>query len=258
MVILTRRSPPFMRVISMVPSWTETLLEAGLQVVGRTRFCIHPEPEVEAIPRVGGTKDWNWERILELKPDLLVLDQEENPKWMAEQTDIPYWASHIRGIESVAAALLDLSDRLKSQPLAALASRWERVDRLPALAEPRYAGVLEWGRRPLLPVKRVVYIIWRDPWMGIAPQTFIGSVLSRLGLPLPAFETAYPELDLATFPVENTLLLFSSEPYPFMRKREGIHELGFPYAFVDGESFSWFGVRSLRFLELSLDHKENT
>lgn len=231
----------------MVPSWTETLLEAGVEVVGRTRFCIHPP---SSVVRVGGTKDWKLPRVLSLKADLLVLDREENPQFMSVDSGLPVWASHIRSLEDVAPALRDLSGVLGCGLLADWSVRWEAVGAAPACAG--FPGIVEWGRRPSSEVRSVVYVIWRDPWMAVGPDTFIGSALAKTGYPVFGFGEKYPVVDFASFDCESTLILFSSEPYPFLRKREGLAELGFPYAFVDGESFSWFGVRALRFLESAL------
>ncbi len=231
----------------MVPSWTETLLEAGVEVVGRTRFCIHPP---SSVVRVGGTKDWKLDRVRSLKADLLVLDREENPLFMSEDSGLPVWASHIRSLENVAPALRDLSGVLGCGLLRDWSARWEAVAAAPA--SDGFPGIVEWGRRPSSEVRSVVYVIWRDPWMAVGPETFIGSVLAKTGYPVFGFAEKYPVVDFADFDRSSTLLLFSSEPYPFLRKREGLAELGFPYAFVDGESFSWFGVRALRFLESAL------
>jgi hypothetical protein len=94
-------------------------------------------------------------------------------------------------------------------------------------------------------------MIWRNPWMSVSKQTFIGSMLETCGFGpfLRDFETKYPQIDLAAFKPANTLLLFSSEPYPFLRKRSVLKPVTHPYAFVNGECFSWFGVRALKFLE---------
>lgn len=231
----------------MVPSWTETLLEAGVEVVGRTRFCVHPP---SSVVRVGGTKDWNLPRVLSLGADLLVLDKEENPLFMSLDSGLPVWASHILSVGDVGPALRDLSLVLGCGRLAEWAARWSEV----AVAEPcaGWPGIVEWGRRPQGEVRSVVYVIWRDPWMAVGPDTFIGSVLRKTGYPVHGFSEKYPVVDLSGFDRDSTLLLFSSEPYPFLRKRQGLEGLGFPYAFVDGESFSWFGVRALRFLESTL------
>ncbi len=223
----------------MVPSWTETLLECGLEVVGRTRFCIHPHDRIKAIPRVGGTKDWRLEKVRRLNPDLVVLDEQENPRSMAE-AGLPYWASNVRSVADMPRELRSLG--ALTGGLEELALRWERL--------PRKRGELpvEWGSKPTGPVTSVVYVIWKDPWMAVGPSTFIGSVLEWLGWPCHPFPESYPTVNLTTLP-QGTVLLFSSEPYPFHRKRDGLAELGFPYGFVDGASFSGFGVRTLRLLE---------
>ena len=244
-----------MRVVSLVPSWTETLLEAGVNVVGRTRFCIHPQPAVRAIPAVGGTKDWNFAAVKALKPDLLILDKEENPKFMAEQHEVPYFATHVDGVSAVAGELRSMAKAVGKERLIELAREWDDIAKWPGL-EPwsdfsDIPGVIEWGRKPSTQVRTVLYVIWKNPWMVISADTFIGSVLEKCGLSayLPRFSTKYPEIEFKDFVPEETLLLFSSEPYPFLKKREELFSLSNPYAFVDGESFSWFGVRCLRFLQ---------
>jgi len=244
-----------MRVVSLVPSWTETLVRAGVNVVGRSRFCIHPKERVPEIPAVGGTKNWDFEKIKALKPDLLILDQEENPKFMAEQNEVPYLATHVESIRSVPGELAKLSIRLNSPDLAALARRWELIAAWEGLARwvpsDPIPGLIEWGREPNGPVHSLIYVIWRNPWMTVSKATFIASVLEKCGMGpyLLDFSAKYPEFDLSTYPVAETLLLFSSEPYPFLKKKSVLNPVLNPYAFVDGESFSWFGVRSLEFLE---------
>ena len=108
-----------MRIISMVPSWTETLLECGENIVGRTRFCVHPKETVESIPCVGGTKDIDWEKIKSLNADFLVLDAEENPKKFLEDSPIPCIATHIENVANVATALRNLNAHLKNPKIAA-------------------------------------------------------------------------------------------------------------------------------------------
>jgi Family of unknown function (DUF5522) len=247
--------PGTVRVVSMVPSWTETLLECGANVVGRTRFCIHPSEKVTPIPSVGGTKDWKFDSV---SADLFVMDREENPEPMAKAAPGSVWASHVRSIEDMPAALDALADVLAddlagdlgvSSRLRKLAGRWRRVVAAPAVAGP-FPGVLEsFGGEVST---RVVYLIWRDPWMCVSSETFIGSVLRKLGREVwPLTGAAYPEIQLEEIPADCTLL-FSSEPFPFARRRDEIAALGRAAAIVDGESFSWFGVRSLRFLERAL------
>jgi len=242
-----------MKVVSLVPSWTETLLAAGLDVVGRTRFCIHPEQSVKNIPIVGGTKNWTWEKIVEIKPDLILLDREENPKFMSEQNTFPWHASHVQNISDMPDQLNQLAKLLNNSELQNLSDRWKNI--LPkkkhnALSD--LPGIIEWGNRPTQPIKKVLYLIWKDPWMTVSQDTFIGSILNMFGVELIQFPTKYPEINLDDYDPNETLILFSSEPYPFLKKKEDLGYLAFPYAFVDGESFSWFGIRSLQFLEKNL------
>lgn len=245
-----------MRIVSLVPSWTETLLEAGCDVVGRTRFCVHPEPVVKSIPIVGGTKDWHFERILSLKPDILVLDREENPKSMSEQAQIPFVDTHIETVADLPKELAKLAAALKAPKLSEFGRGWEAVLAKKPLPEwdgrSDFPGLIEWGVKPQAPISHLEYIIWKQPWMGVAQKTFIGSMLERCGWQglLPKDHSSkYPELKLDQRDKHSTLLLFSSEPFPFLRVKNSLAELGFPFALVDGENFSWFGVRSLRFLE---------
>ena len=116
-----------MRVVSMVPSWTETLIEAGVDVVGRTRFCIHPSDKVKSIPVVGGTKDINWEKLKSIEFDLLLLDKEENPKEMAIEAQCAFVATHIKCCDDVISELRSLSVILKNQSLNSFAERWKKV-----------------------------------------------------------------------------------------------------------------------------------
>jgi hypothetical protein len=106
-----------MRVISLVPSLTETLVEAGVNVVGRTRFCVHPKDKVAAIPVIGGTKDLKQELIERLKPDLVVMDKEENTREMAEKLKFKIHATHVDSVLSLQSTFLDLSRILQNQQL---------------------------------------------------------------------------------------------------------------------------------------------
>jgi hypothetical protein len=246
----------------MVPSWTETLLECGAEVVGRTRFCIHPRGLVDAIPRVGGTKDWAAEKLRAAAPDLLVLDREENPRALAEEAPCAVLDTHVRAAADVGPELERLADAVGGAAggkLRALAGRWRAAAGGPPAPRPenweRLPGLLIWARPPEFPpaeLRRVEYLIWREPWIGVSPRTFIGSMLERAGLggQLPERAEPYPRLEpSALADGGGALLLAASEPYPFARRADELAELGAPAAIVDGEAFSWFGLRSLRFLE---------
>lgn len=244
-----------MKVISLIPSWTETLIEAGVDVVGRTRFCIHPDEKIKKIPVVGGTKTIDWEKVKSLKADLLLLDKDENPLWMAEQAPLPYLATHIQTVEDVARDCAMLAKTLSSIHLSELAERWEKVAARPVIARPlAKLPAVEWVN-PLKPdIEKFVYLIWKDPWMAVSRKTFIGSVLGKLGFgdSMSDFEESYPEIRLEDFDPQKTLLLFSTEPFPFGKKRDVVADSGFSSAIIDGEAYSWFGLRSLKFLEKNL------
>jgi len=240
-----------MRVISLVPSLTETLIECGVNVVGRTRFCIHPSESVQRIEVVGGTKGINWTKCQALQPDILVLDKEENLAKMAEQSPYPWVATHLQSVDDAPKEFTRLAQELESTALIAHAQRWQDV-----LALPAREGV-DWESVPgqitaLInhhgDYQRIEYIIWQDPWMSVAKNTFIGSVLQRLGFAkfMPEHSQKYPQLESKQMARDDTFYLFSSEPYRFARKADQLKRAGFNGAIVDGELYSWFGVRSLR------------
>lgn len=241
-----------LRVVSMVPSWTETLLHAGVDVVGRTRFCIHPQT-AGSIPTVGGTKDFNPEEIAALRPDILLLDKEENVPSMAA-AGFRVHCTHVQGTEDVPRELDGMAELFSAPKLAQLAGEWRTCLASPAYPKERaleIPGVLDWVKRPTSEPETFLYLIWRSPWMCVSRNTFVGAMLTQVGFGgrLPHFQTPYPKLDLGDYDPSTTMLLFSSEPYPFRAKKQELGALGFPAAIVDGEAYSWFGLRSLRFLQ---------
>lgn len=240
-----------MNVISLVPSWTETLVACGVSVVGRTRYCVHPHLRVDAIPVVGGTKQADWERLGDAAVDLVVMDKEENTRDMADHCPYPVLATHVRSLPDVARDCRRLAERLGTPALAALAARWDVLSATAPVPRPvaELPGVIRWLKRPGPAAERCVYVIWRRPWMAAGPGTFIGAVLTRLGVVVHPFDAPYPTIDLDHLDPHSTVLLFSTEPYPFARRLDELGTLPFATALVDGEAFSWFGVRSLDFLE---------
>lgn len=248
-----------MRVISLVPSITETLIESGVNVVGRTRFCIHPAEKVKHVPRVGGTKGVDWERCRSLSPDLVIFDREENLKEMADECPFPWFATHINSIDAAGSEFLKLSEVLASEALRQHALEWSRVASQADLKEidwqqvpgqlRKLAGAdpLSEGSGPQS-FSRIEYVIWKSPWMAVGADTFIFSVLKKLGFAdfLPDHTSQYPTLNEMDMTRTDTFYLFSSEPYRFLRYQTELEEAGVAGAIVDGELFSWFGVRSLR------------
>jgi hypothetical protein len=243
-----------MKVISLVPSWTEMLISSGVNVVGRTRFCLHPQDQVKSIAVVGGTKDLDWQKLRELKADLLILDQEENLPWMRDEAPIPVLVTHVTSVAGVADEILKIADAIPESrsELKSLAERWRKVSQVqrPWNWE-KIPGELECLRRDSSSYKNLVYVIWKKPWMRIAKGSFIASVLQTLGAGpfLVDHDKKYPEFQMEDWDLNSTYFLFSSEPFPFHRQKAELLKLGVQGSIVDGESYSWFGIRSLRFLE---------
>lgn len=252
-----------LRIISMVPSWTEMLFALNIKPVGRTRFCIEPKPDVSLIATVGGTKNWDLSLVQSLTPNLLILDKDENPKFMSEGHTIPFVATHVHdikscidGIQQMASAITQLCPDHASA-FADLIYRWQKIENTQnkvfsfELDTDILPGLIQWVRKPTHSIKSIHYLIWKNPWMEVTKDTFIGDVARKSGLELTATSTEnrYPQIDLTTLDPESTLLLFSSEPYPFHKKIDEIADLPFPSAIVNGQNFSWFGTHSLKFLE---------
>lgn len=251
-----------MRVVSMVPSWTETLLKAGINVVGRTRYCIHPPKLITNIPIVGGTKDISWDLVVDLKPDLVLLDQEENPLEMATNCPLPYLATHVNSLETLQEELVRLGEFFENAHLMELAIQcWDILKApTPAWNPKKIPGFMEWVKMPDEHTsQKVIYLIWKKPWMAAGQGTYIASVLKKLGAELQELPEGekYPVLEINDHP--EALFLYSSEPYPFARKILDLKKLDFEGAIVDGEAYSWFGERSLNFLTniLKQESKKN-
>lgn len=240
-----------MRIVSLVPSWTETLLKAGVEVVGRTRFCIHPAQKITNIPVVGGTKEVDWDLIIDLNPDLIIMDKEENPLAIAEECPLPYLATHVYSLQSMQKELERLGKKFENQQLLRWAYETEEILQLPRRSwnYQKIPGLIETIRTTDNDSAPIVYMIWKKPWMCVSRETYIGSVIEYLGGRVFQFEhdEKYPLIELED--IQDCYVLFSSEPFPFHKRIQELRELNLAGAVVDGESYSWFGLRSLEFLK---------
>ncbi len=229
------------RIVSLCPSQTETLYALGLagRIVGRTRYCIHPAAEVVGAAQVGGTKQLRHPDIARLRPDLIVAEKEENRREDVEllAQSWPVYVTDVRGVDDALQMLVSLGKICDVAAAAtALADRitraWLDLPRLP---------------RPL----RVVYLIWRKPYMAAGADTYIDSVLQRLGATNVARDLVgrYPQIDPAWLrSAQADVCLLSSEPYPFAQEHvQEMAELvpGLQSRCVNGEDFSWYGARML-------------
>ena len=229
-------SPP-KRIVSLVPSQTEFLIDIGAPVVGRTKFCIHPKEEVADIPVVGGTKKFQFDKIRELEPDFIIGNKEENYKYGIEklEEEFPVWMSDIYTLEDafeMMGALGSICD-LESQARDVISECREATNSIKGTK----AG-------------KVIYLIWNKPWMAAGKNTFIDHFLSHLGYQNLVTTDRYPELTTEQITNLNPdKILFSSEPFPFKEKHLEEAKRQWPNADcqrVDGELYSWYGSR-LRF-----------
>jgi ABC-type Fe3+-hydroxamate transport system substrate-binding protein len=237
---------PPKRIISLVPSQTELLYDLGLrdEVIGITKFCIHPNEWFRSKTRVGGTKKLNFETIKKLKPDLIIGNKEENEKGQIEQLmqEYPIWMSDIYTLQDA----LDMITRI-----GALVNKQQESQILKLQIETAFRR-LESAIFSAASYQQqtVAYFIWRDPWMVAGSNTFINDMLTRCGFQnLFSTHGRYPELRLEQIKEANPeVILLSSEPYPFKEKHIEEFKSICPNAkimVVDGELFSWYGSRLL-------------
>ena len=228
--------PPF-RVISLVPSITELLIDLGVDVVGRTKFCVHPKDKVSSIPIIGGTKNFRFEVIDDLKPDLIVGNKEENYKeGIAKLSQrYPVWMSDITRLNEALEMIRMLSEVTDRSSEGAVI-RAQLEDKLEGLQNSKSGSVL--------------YMIWRKPWMAAGRETYVHHFLEHLGYHNVVLATRYPELnerEIAKLSPDRILL--SSEPYPFDKGDQEALQSTFPGSsieLVDGELYSWYGSHLLK------------
>lgn len=225
------------RIISIVPSQTELLYDLGLKtsLVGLTKFCVHPAHLRKEIQVVGGTKNVNFDVIKTLRPDIIIANKEENTREIVEGLEeiAPVWVSDISSIDQSLEMIASLGELFsvskKAESLiASISSEREQFE----------------SEINSISVKKVAYLIWKDPFMAAGCDTFINELLTINKFENIIKESRYPELNIDKLK-ETDLILLSSEPFPFKQKHvETIHELtGVPVKLVDGEYFSWYGSR---------------
>lgn len=224
-----------MRIISLVPSITETLFDFGLnktEIVGRTKFCIHPKEQVSEIEIVGGTKNLNLDKIKSLKPDLIIANKEENQKGQIEELmqDFNVWVTDIETLEDNEKFLTELGNKLYKQNLA---------EKFNSEISNIFTNLNSEKR------KKAAYLIWNNPYMTVGSDTFIHHILSKIGFDsIFKNHKRYPEIDAEDLKDAEYILL-STEPYPFNEKHKKEFETLFPNSkiiIVDGEAFSWYGT----------------
>ncbi len=223
-----------MRVVSLVPSATETLLELGVTPVACTRFCDQP-----GIPTVGGTKNPDVDAIVALAPDVVVVNDEENRREDAEALTAAGVAMHNwspRTVAAVGPGVVALADAVG-------------VDGPPAFTPPRWTGWLD-QVTPTHAARPVAAFVWRRPWMTLGADTYAASVLAHLGCAVVAAdgEARYPTVTLEEVRAARPeLVLLPSEPYPFANRHVSEVERALPGVavhLVDGRDLFWWGIRT--------------
>lgn len=239
------------RIVSLVPSLTELVCELGLadQLVGRTGFCIHPRATLKSIPKVGGTKDVNLARLRELTPTHVIVNIDENRKDCVDEI-----ARFVPNL-IVTHPCRPADNLLLYRLFGGMFGCENKAERLAGELTEAIAVAQAAGRE--LPREKVLYLIWREPWMTVAPDTYISASLALVGwdswpalgdgVRYPAFEWGAPWLEA----VDRVFL--SSEPYRFrdVHATEVAGLAGRPARLIDGEMTSWYGSRAaagLRYL----------
>lgn len=227
------------RIISLVPSLTELIADLGLteQLIGRTRFCIHPEEIIGDIPIIGGTKNPDLEKIKALKPDLIIANKEENRKEDIESlsSEFEVLLTDINTIEDALLTIHDIGKRCGSE---------EKAKQLNTAIRKELNDVPDESEAS------VAYLIWRKPWMSIGSDTYIHSVLNHWNLKnVFSDKKRYPQIKLSDIAQRKPDFIFlSSEPYPFKEKHFDEIAEQCPDSRIilaDGEWFSWYGSRML-------------
>ncbi len=237
------------RIVSLVPSITELLCDLGLAcaLVGRTGFCIHPRETLRAIPKVGGTKDVDLDAVRRLAPTHVIVNIDENTRDTADS--LKAFVPHV----IVTHPLGPLDNPPLYRLLGGIFGRVTDAERLCGA----FAAALAEGAQAAQPAQRVLYLIWREPWMTVSRDTYISRMLALGQWQTWPAEAAlrYPTLALEDCRGQVDRVLLSSEPYPFRERH--LDEVrvalpGLPVNLIDGEMVSWYGSRAiegLRYLE---------
>lgn len=226
------------RIISLVPSQTELLSSLGLdiEVVGISKFCIHPKKWFQSKERIGGTKSVNIEHVRSLNPDLIIGNKEENsiedinqlkeiaPVWMSDIYTVDDSIEMINSIAEITGKSLEgnlLIDQIKSS--------FKKLEEF--ISSVDFSG------------KSALYFIWDEPSMVAGRKTFIDNLLEKCGFSNATSIERYPVVEELVSP---DFVFLSSEPFPFKEKHISIYQQAYPNSkivLVDGEMFSWYGSR---------------
>ena len=244
------------KIISVVPSQTELLFDLGLneEVIGITKFCVHPQQWFRSKTRIGGTKNLHLEKIKELRPDFIIANKEENVKEQIETLAkyFPVWISDVNNLQDAVQMMAAVGE---------ITGRQNEAEILITQIKTNFASLTNnqipkesLHLKPLQtqnPKLKTVYLIWKDPYMTVGGDTFINNMLNYAGFEnIFAQLSRYPQITIEQLRAANCqLLLLSSEPYPFRQKHIDELQGQLPdtkIILADGEMFSWYGSRLLK------------
>lgn len=234
---------PPKRIVSLVPSQTELLYDLKLeeQVVGITKFCVHPESWFRSKRRIGGTKQLDISKIKSLQPDLIIANKEENERDQIAQlsSEFPVWTSDISTIDDALTMI---------KQVGMITGQLSKAEEIIANIQ---TGLRCLADRAVQDTRKAAYFIWYKPWMTVGGDTYINSMMEMAGL-INVFKssTRYPETTLQELErLKPDTILLSSEPFPFKDLHVAEMKAAVPSAdvmLVDGEMFSWYGSRMIK------------
>ena len=246
-MILSQNIPgkKYSRIISLVPSQTELLSYLSLEkeVIGITKFCVHPNECFRNTTRIGGPKNIDLKKIHQLSPDLIIANKEENVKEQVEELEEKYdvWVTDVNNLPDAIKMINSLGKLTRrAEAASALALQVKmKFDKLKLITSKRHRFI------------SAAYLIWKDPYMVAGGNTFIDNMMQYCGLQnVFGNRERYPQITLDNIKEKNTeLILLSSEPYPFKEKQKKEIQKqidGIKIELVDGEMFSWYGNRLLQ------------
>jgi ABC-type Fe3+-hydroxamate transport system substrate-binding protein len=223
------------RIVSLVPSQTELLVDLGLRdkLAGITKFCVHPAGLKKEVQLIGGTKNVKIDLVKSLNPDLVIGNKEENSQTDIEalEKELPTWMSDIFNLEDALEMIRKIGE---------ITGTSEKASEIISNIRVNFSSLESLKRTN----KTVLYLIWKNPYIAAGPDTFIDSMLTTLGLENAMKQERYPEVEMTG--LNPDLIFLSSEPYPFKEKHIEELQNRFPESqvvLVDGEFFSWYGSR---------------
>jgi iron complex transport system substrate-binding protein len=251
------------RIVSLVPSLTETLCDFGLQesVVGCTNYCISPKNLRKTSTSIGGTKDPDIQKIISLSPTHILINEEENTAQIRKEIkeNLKFKNTHIiesfpKNAEDAISLVTELGNIFKCNHFA---QEW---------SQKAYSFLEEAKKEGNLKIA-YVYFIWRKPWMVAGNKTYISAMLDIIGfqnqvITKEDLASRYPAIQESDPILKNSqILLFSSEPYPFKKRHvEEFLQISnlkqVQNLMVDGQNLSWYGTRTLKGLTYLLSLKK--